>query len=138
MMQEIGKPDKVESYLSKALLEKRKIMGFGHRVYKKGDARVPAMYESVKDMSQYTGNQHWLAMYSAIQNYMKEKKNILPNVDFPAGPAYYMMGIDIELYTPIFVMARVAGWTAHIIEQKENNRILRPMSQYIGPSERTP
>ena len=138
MMQEIGDPSKVEDFLSRALAEKRKIMGFGHRVYKKGDSRVPVLYECLTQLAQHTGETKWLDMYHAIQNTMKEKKNILPNVDFPAGPLYYMMGLDIELYTPIFVMGRVAGWTAHIIEQHENNRIIRPMSEYIGPPERMP
>ena len=138
MMKEIGSKDKVSSYLSQALLEKKKIMGFGHRVYKKGDSRVPVMYECLQEMARLKGDNRWLEMYNDIRDFMKEKKNILPNVDFPAGPAYYMMGLDIDLYTPIFVMSRIAGWTAHIIEQKENNRIIRPMSEYIGPSERTP
>ena len=138
MMQEIGDVSKVSDFLSQALAEKRKIMGFGHRVYKKGDSRVPSMFQSLKEMAEYKKENRWLEMYSAIADYMKEKKNILPNVDFPAGPAYYMMGIDIPLYTPIFVMSRVAGWTAHIIEQKENNRIIRPMSEYAGPAERMP
>ena len=138
MMKDIEKLSQVESYLSQALLEKRKIMGFGHRVYKKGDSRVPAMFQSLQEMSHSTGQTQWVEMYRAIADYMKEKKNILPNVDFPAGPAYYMMGLDIPLYTPIFVMSRIAGWTAHIIEQKENNRIIRPMSEYVGPEERMP
>ena len=138
MMQEIGDVSKVPAFLSQALAEKRKIMGFGHRVYKKGDSRVPSMFQSLKEMAEYKRENRWLEMYRAIADYMKEKKNILPNVDFPAGPAYYMMGIDIPLYTPIFVMSRVAGWTAHIIEQKENNRIIRPMSEYVGPAERMP
>ena len=138
MMQEIGEVSKVSAFLSQALAEKRKIMGFGHRVYKKGDSRVPSMLKSLKEMAEYKEESRWLKMYQAIADYMKEKKNILPNVDFPAGPAYYMMGIDIPLYTPIFVMSRVAGWTAHVIEQKENNRIIRPMSEYVGPGERMP
>ena len=136
MMKEIGDVSRVSDYLSKALSEKKKIMGFGHRVYKKGDARVPLMLDCLKKMTDLKKEPQWLEMYSAIASFMKEKKNILPNVDFPAGPAYYLMGIDIPLYTPIFAMSRVAGWTSHVIEQKENNRIIRPMSEYIGPSER--
>ena len=138
MMKEIGSPEKALEFLSKALAEKRKIMGFGHRVYKRGDSRVPVMLECLKEMTKEKGEDRWLKMYEEIANFMKEKKNILPNVDFPAGPLYYLMGLDIELYTPIFVMSRIAGWTAHIIEQKENNRIIRPMSEYTGPSERHP
>ena len=137
MMKEIKDPSQVESYLSQALKEKKKIMGFGHRVYKHGDARVPSMYNCTQRIAQEKRDTQWLEMYKAIENYMREKKNILPNVDFPAGPAYYMMGLDIELFTPIFAMSRIAGWVAHIIEQKENNRIIRPMSRYTGPEERT-
>ncbi len=136
MMQEIGEPSQVEKYLSQALQEKRKIMGFGHRVYKQGDARVPHMYECTKMVAQEYEETKWLKMYTLIKDYMENAKNLRPNVDFPAGPAYYMMGIDIPLYTPIFAMARMAGWIAHIIEQSENNRIIRPMSEYIGPQER--
>ena len=136
MMKEIGEPSKVEEYLLQAIKEKRKIMGFGHRVYKQGDARVPHMYECAKIVASECKNTKWLDMYALIKDYMKQTKNLNPNVDFPAGPAYYMMGIDIPLYTPIFAMARMAGWIAHIIEQSENNRIIRPMSEYIGPSER--
>lgn len=136
MMKEIGEVSNVEKYLSQALKEKKKIMGFGHRVYKKGDSRVPDMYESLKELAQHTGETKWLEMYDKIGDFIIKQKGILPNVDFPAGPAYYMMGIDINVYTPIFVMSRVAGWTSHVIEQKENNRIIRPMSEYIGPEER--
>ena len=136
MMQEIGDASKVEAYLSKAMKEKKKIMGFGHRVYKQGDARVPHMYECAKMVAQEYKDTKWLDMYTVIKDYMENAKNLRPNVDFPAGPAYYMMGIDIPLYTPIFAMARMAGWIAHITEQSENNRIIRPMSEYVGPSER--
>ncbi len=136
MMKEIETPERVEEYLSKSLKEKKKIMGFGHRVYKSGDARVPAMHECAKKIAKETNNPKWMPMYSAIEKYMKEKKNIMPNVDFPAGPAYYMMGLDIDLFTPIFAMSRIAGWTAHIWEQRQNNRIIRPMSSYTGPEER--
>ena len=138
MMKEIGEASRVEEYLSKALSEKRKIMGFGHRVYKKGDSRVPVMFECMKEMARLKNDSKWVDLYQAIAHTMKEKKNILPNVDFPAGPLFYMMGLDIELYTPIFVISRISGWTAHIIEQKENNRIIRPMSEYTGPGERMP
>jgi len=136
MMKEIGDVSCVSDYLTKALSEKKKIMGFGHRVYKKGDSRVPSMLNCLKKMTELKKETRWLEMYDAVASFMKEKKNILPNVDFPAGPAYYLMGIDIPFYTPIFAMSRVAGWTAHVIEQKENNRIIRPMSEYIGASER--
>ena len=107
MMKEIKTPDQAEEYLSKALKEKRKIMGFGHRVYKNGDARVPAMHECARQIAKETNNTQWMELYSVIEKYMKDQKNIRPNVDFPAGPAYYMMGLDIDLFTPIFAMSRI-------------------------------
>ena len=136
MMQEIGDVSKVEEYLAQAIQEKRKIMGFGHRVYKQGDARVPHMYECAQMVAEEYKDDKWLKMYTLIKDTMEKTKGLKPNVDFPAGPAYYMMGIDIPLYTPIFAMARMAGWIAHIIEQSENNRIIRPMSEYSGPEKR--
>ena len=98
---------------------------------------MPAMYECAQQIAKETNNTKWMEMYSIIEKYMKEKKNIMPNVDFPAGPAYYMMGLDIDLFTPIFAMSRITGWVAHIIEQKKNNRIIRPMSSYAGPVRKT-
>ena len=136
MMKEIGEPDKARQWLLKALKERRKIMGFGHRVYKKGDARVPQMFHCAEVMAQITNNSKWIEMYHILKNTMLEEKNIHPNLDFPAGPAYYMMGFDIKLFTPLFVMSRVSGWSAHIMEQKQSNRIIRPLSEYTGLPER--
>ena len=136
MMQEIGEPSKARAWLLKALGEKRKIMGFGHRVYTQGDARVPQMFYCAKVMARVTGQSKWIEIYKVLRETMLEEKGIHPNLDFPAGPAYYMMGFDIPLFTPLFVMARVAGWSAHIMEQRKNNRIIRPLSEYIGPPPR--
>ena len=133
MMQEIGEPEKAKEWLLTALKEKRKVMGFGHRVYKKGDSRVPQMLACAETMANITNNQKWIKMYHILRDTMLEQKGIHPNLDFPAGPAYYMMGFDIDMFTPLFVMSRIAGWTAHIMEQRNNNRIIRPLCEYTGP-----
>ncbi|MCX7978476.1 MAG: bifunctional 2-methylcitrate synthase/citrate synthase [Bdellovibrionaceae bacterium] len=136
MMLEIGDPAKAEAWMLDALAQKKKVMGFGHRVYKKGDSRVPTMRKYAQLMADVTGEQKWMKMYDILERVMLEKKRIYPNLDFPAGPAYYMMGFEIDFFTPIFVMARTTGWSAHIMEQRANNRIIRPLSEYIGPSQR--
>ena len=137
MMKEIGKPEKAREWMLTALKEKRKIMGFGHRVYKKGDSRVPQMFACAKAMAEVTHNTKWIEMYIILRDTMLEQKNIYPNLDFPAGPAYYMMGFDIEVFTPLFVMSRISGWTAHIMEQRKSNRIIRPLCEYTGPMKKT-
>lgn len=136
MMIEIADPAKAEQWMIDALAQKRKVMGFGHRVYKSGDSRVPTMKKYAQVMADATGEQKWMQMYSALEKVMVEKKKIYPNLDFPAGPAYYMMGFEIDFFTPIFVMARTTGWSAHIMEQNANNRIIRPLSEYIGSPQR--
>lgn len=136
MMIEIADPAKAEQWMLDALTAKRKVMGFGHRVYKKGDSRVPTMKKYAQVMADVTGEQKWMQMYNSLEKVMVEKKRIYPNLDFPAGPAYYMMGFEIDFFTPIFVMARTTGWSAHIMEQVANNRIIRPLSEYIGTAER--
>lgn len=136
MMLEIADAAKAEQWMIDALAEKRKVMGFGHRVYKSGDSRVPTMRKYAQVMADVTGEQKWMKMYASLEKVMVEKKKIYPNLDFPAGPAYYMMGFEIDFFTPIFVMARTTGWSAHIMEQAANNRIIRPLSEYIGASQR--
>lgn len=136
MMQEIGEPKRAKEWMLQALKEKRKVMGFGHRVYKKGDSRVPQMFACAKTMAEVTNNTKWIEMYNILKDTMLEQKNIHPNLDFPAGPAYYMMGFDIDVFTPLFVMSRISGWTAHIMEQRKNNRIIRPLCEYTGPMEK--
>ncbi len=136
MMLEIGDPAKATDWMLKALDQKRKVMGFGHRVYKYGDSRVPTMKKYAQKMADLTGGQKWMTMYESLEDVMAEKKKIYPNLDFPAGPAYYMMGFEIDFFTPIFVMARTTGWSAHILEQAKNNRIIRPLSEYTGTAER--
>ncbi len=136
MMIEIADPSKAEQWMLDALAQKKKVMGFGHRVYKSGDSRVPTMKKYAQIMADVTGEQKWMKMYQSLEKVMIEKKRIYPNLDFPAGPAYYMMGFEIDFFTPIFVMARTTGWSAHIMEQTANNRLIRPLSEYIGASQR--
>jgi 2-methylcitrate synthase len=136
MLKEIDDPKIAREWMLTALREKRKVMGFGHRVYKHGDSRVPTMKKYAQKMAVFTGEKKWLKIADILEATMIEQKNIYPNLDFPSGPAYYMMGIDIDMYTPIFVMARITGWTAHIMEQLAANALIRPLSNYTGPAER--
>ena len=136
MLLEIKEPSNAKEWMLKAFREKRLVMGFGHRVYKSGDSRVPTMKKYARKMAEFTGQSKWLDMEDILEATMLEQKNIHPNLDFPSGPAYYMMGFDIDMFTPFFVMARITGWTAHIMEQLANNRLIRPLSKYTGPGER--
>jgi 2-methylcitrate synthase len=136
VLKEIGSPDNAQDWLKNALENKVKIMGFGHRVYRNGDSRVPTMFKYTRLMAQYTGGENWLKIADILQEGMLREKNIHPNLDFPAGPAYYMMGFEIEMFTPIFVMSRITGWSAHILEQTANNRLIRPLSEYNGVPQR--
>src|SRR5690606_13483917 len=119
-----------------ALKNKRKVMGFGHRVYKSGDSRVPTMDKYGRMVAQLKGETKWHEISDALKAVMLREKNIHPNLDFPAGPAYYLMGFEIDMFTPIFVMARTAGWSAHVFEQAANNRIIRPLTKYTGHAQR--
>ncbi|RJO78853.1 bifunctional 2-methylcitrate synthase/citrate synthase [Nocardia panacis] len=131
-MLEIGDPERAEQWLRNKLADKKKVMGFGHRVYKNGDSRVPTMKQAFVEVAAATGGQKWVRMYEVLERTMVEATGIEPNLDFPTGPAYYLLGFDIEVFTPIFVMARVTGWTAHIIEQGASNALIRPLSEYVG------
>ena len=136
LLLEVGEPARAKEWMLTALREKRVVMGFGHRVYKNGDSRVPTMTKYMRKMADFTGNKKWLEISDILAATMIEQKNIHPNLDFPSGPAYYMMGFDIDMFTPFFVMARITGWTAHIMEQLADNRLIRPLSQYNGPAQR--
>jgi len=133
---EIGTADKAEAWLDSALAEKRKIMGFGHRVYKNGDSRVPTMKAALEALVEHYDRQEVLDLYNALESAMVERKNIKPNLDYPSGPAYNLMGFDTDTFTPLFAAARVTGWTAHVFEQYAANSLIRPLSQYTGPEER--
>jgi len=136
LLQEIHAPEQALAWLEAALASKRKIMGFGHRVYRSGDSRVPTMTQYRDLLAELRGGQQWVEISRVLETEMIARKNIYPNLDFPAGPAYYLMGFEIDLFTPIFVMARVAGWTAHVAEQLSDNRLVRPLAEYIGPAPR--
>jgi citrate synthase len=135
-MLEIGSPDRASEWLQDKLARKDKIMGFGHRVYKNGDSRVPTMKEALKRVAAARDGQRWLDIYDVLEKGMAEANGIKPNLDFPTGPAYHLMGFDIGMFTPIFVMSRITGWTAHIIEQAASNALIRPLSEYVGPPQR--
>lgn len=135
-MLDIGTADRAAEWLRGKLDRKDKIMGFGHRVYKNGDSRVPTMKEALRRVAAARDGQKWLDIYEVLEKGMAEANGIKPNLDFPTGPAYYLMGFDIGIFTPIFVMSRITGWTAHIIEQTASNALIRPLSEYVGPPQR--
>jgi 2-methylcitrate synthase len=128
--------DEVDAWLAQALIDKRKIMGFGHRVYKDGDSRVPTMKAALDTLLAQADRDDLAALYDALELAMNESKSIKPNLDYPSGPAYHLMGFDTETFTPLFVAARITGWTAHIMEQLAANSLIRPLSLYNGPDER--
>jgi len=137
MLLDIGSPDKAQAWIDEALAEKKKlVMGFGHRVYKNGDSRVPYMTKYFHDMAALKDGQKWIEIEDILQKTMLERKNIHPNLDYPVGPAYYLMGFEIPIFTPIFVMSRITGWTAHIMEQLTENKLVRPLAVYNGVPQR--
>ena len=132
MMKEIGKPEKAQKWIDNAIAKKKVVMGFGHRVYRTGDSRVPTMKHYLFKVARMLNKEKYTKIYDILAKTMVERKKIHPNVDFPCGPLYYMMGIDIDFYTPIFVMSRITGWSAHIMEQHTSNKLIRPLSKYRG------
>ena len=132
----VGGPDRAEPWLRQALARKERIMGFGHRVYKTGDVRAGILKPYARKAAEAAGVLHWEETADIIERVLAEEKHLFPNLDWPAGRLYYSLGLEIPLYTPIFVMARVSGWCAHFIEQHEHNRLIRPRSRYIGPEVR--
>lgn len=136
-MLEIDDPDKAADWVNNALDNKVKLMGFGHRVYKKGDSRVPTMEAALRDLAERHDGEKWVRMYDAMAETMDGRTGIKPNLDFPSGPAYHLLGFDVEFFTPLFVLARITGWTAHIVEQYEDNALIRPLSAYNGPEQRS-
>lgn len=123
-------------WMEHALANKKKVMGFGHRVYKHGDSRVPTMKAALDKMIAHYGRPELLGLYNGLEAAMDEAKGIKPNLDYPAGPTYHLMGFDTQMFTPLFVASRITGWTAHIMEQLESNSLIRPLSTYNGPEER--
>jgi len=136
MMNKIKKPENALKWINKALNNKEVVMGFGHRVYKKGDSRVPTMEKYFKKVSKIKNDKKFIKIYDIVKNVMIEKKNIHPNVDYPTGPTYHLMGFDTDFFTPIFVLSRITGWSAHIMEQHTANKLIRPLSKYSGAKHR--
>jgi len=136
MMKEIGSPNKAKKWIEDAIENKKIIMGFGHRVYRNGDSRVPTMRNYFFKIAKLLKKEKYTKIYEILEKVMLEKKKIHPNVDYPCGPMYYIMGIDTDFFTPIFVMARITGWSAHIMEQHASNKLIRPLSKYKGSSHR--
>ena len=136
MMNKIKKPEKAFKWINKALDNKDVIMGFGHRVYKKGDSRVPTMEKYFRKVSKIKNDKKFVKIYDIVKNVMIERKNIHPNVDYPTGPTYHLMGFDTDFFTPIFVISRITGWSAHIMEQHTANKLIRPLSKYSGHKHR--
>src|SRR5437868_12399344 len=132
MLEEIGSEDKVDAYVEKQLAEKKKIMGIGHRVYRTLDPRAPHLRAMAVKLSEKLGEPKWIRMSERIAELMKEKKNLNANVDFYSATVYHSLGIPTDLFTPVFAIARTAGWTAHVLEQLEDNRLYRPLSEYVG------
>ncbi len=132
MLTEIGELDKVDSFVENALVEKKKIMGIGHAVYKTEDPRATWLRKFSKTMADRKGEQKWYEMSQRIEQIMHEQKGMFPNVDFYSASTYYLMGIPLDLFTPIFAVSRISGWTGHILEQYAHNKLIRPRAEYIG------
>ncbi|MBC5637482.1 citrate synthase [Ornithinibacillus sp. BX22] len=134
MLTEIGTEDNAIPYIKEKLENKEKIMGMGHRVYRNGDPRAKHLQKMSKELTALTGQEKWYNMSVAIEDYIKQEKGLPANVDFYSASMYHSLGIDHDLFTPIFAMSRVSGWVAHILEQYSNNRLIRPRAEYVGPN----
>ena len=136
MMNKIKKPENALNWINNALDQKAVVMGFGHGVYKSGDSRVPTMREYFSKVAKVKKDKKFEKIYDIVEKVMIERKNIHPNVDYPTGPTYHLMGFDTDFFTPIFVISRITGWSAHIMEQHAANKLIRPLSKYSGPKHR--
>ncbi len=136
MMNKIKKPENAIKWINKALDNKDVVMGFGHRVYKSGDSRVPTMREYFGKVARIKKDKKFEKIYDIVEKVMIDRKNIYPNVDYPTGPMYHLMGFDTDFFTPIFVISRITGWSAHIIEQHAANKLIRPLASYRGSKHR--
>ena len=136
MMNKIKKPENALKWINNALDNKDVVMGFGHRVYKSGDSRVPTMREYFGKVAKIKKDKKFEKIYDIVEKVMIERKNIHPNVDYPTGPTYHLMGFDTDFFTPIFVISRITGWSAHIIEQHAANKLIRPLASYRGNKHR--
>ena len=136
MMNKIKKPENALKWINNTLNNKEVVMGFGHRVYKSGDSRVPTMREYFGKVAKIKKDKKFEKIYDIVEKVMIEKKNIYPNVDYPTGPTYHLMGFDTDFFTPIFVISRITGWSAHIMEQHSANKLIRPLASYKGSRHR--
>ena len=136
MMDKIKKPENALKWINKALDNKNVVMGFGHRVYKSGDSRVPTMKNYFKKVAKIKKDKTYQKIYDIVEKVMIDRKDIHPNLDYPTGPTYHLMGFDTDFFTPIFVIARITGWSAHIMEQHTANKLIRPLSKYKGKQHR--
>jgi len=136
MMNKIKNPANALKWINNTLDKKEVVMGFGHRVYKKGDSRVPTMEKYFKKISKIKNDNKFHKIYDIVKKVMIERKDIHPNVDFPTGPAYHLMGFETDFFTPIFVLSRITGWSSHIMEQHASNKLIRPLSKYSGEKHR--
>lgn len=136
MFLEIGSRERAESWVREVLASKRRIMGFGHRVLKKGDARSTIIQRHADSLSRMCGNRRWYEIATAVEQVMQRGKGLYPNLDFYTAVAYLLMEIPRSLYTPVFVCSRITGWCAHVIEQQDHNRLMRPRALYTGPARR--
>jgi len=137
VLEEVGSPDRAESWVRDALANKVKIMGFGHRVYKTGDPRAEYLKPLCRQLAAETGNTDLETIADTIENIVRGEKKLPPNLDWPSARLYYYLALPVDLYTPLFVVSRVVGWSAHVIEQHDNNRIIRPRSRYTGAAPRS-
>lgn len=138
MLLEIGEIERAETYVKEALARKKKISGFGHRVYRTEDPRATHLRRMSRDLSESSGTSKWFEMSRVIEEVMNREKNINANVDFYSATVYHNLGIQEDLFTPLFAVSRISGWTAHILEQLDNNRLIRPRAEYTGPAHPAP
>jgi citrate synthase len=133
MLLEVGEPARADEWLREALASKKKIMGFGHRVYKTEDPRSVWLRKFSRELAEAKGETRWIEILERLRELMFAEKKLYPNVDYYSGSAYYLMGIPLDLFTPIFAVSRISGWTGHVLEQYANNRLIRPRAEYVGP-----
>ncbi len=136
MLLQFDSPAAASAWIHEAFVKKHKVMGFGHRVYKNGDHRAFILEDELRTLAAKKDQMNWMEIYDAIKDPMVNEKKIFPNVDYPCGLTYYLLGLPVDMYTPLFVCSRVTGWCAHFIEQATNNRLIRPRSRYTGPAAR--
>ena len=134
MLLQIDDPAKVDAYVNDIFAQKKKIPGFGHRVYHTEDPRATHLRKMSEDLSRSSGEPKWFEMSRKIEQFVKAEKKLNANVDFYSASTYHVLGIDVDLFTPIFAVSRISGWSAHVIEQLDDNRLIRPRADYIGPA----